>query len=277
MKKLVAITLLLATSAFGWGDPQNLGNPPNGTAWDFQSSIDGAGNKIFFVSTRNTIGKIFVSECVGGSWTIPQELPSPINEPGSEHPFWDEVRNDLYFTSADHGGYGGADLFVSHWNGSSWETPQNLGPNVNTSAKEHGCCLSSNGNRIYFAREGIIYTAEKVSGNWVNVQLTGVGDGSPTCYHDGYLWFASNRVGGLGGSDIWRAQGEGTNFSTPQNLGPDVNTSSNEGYPSWTSDGRAMYFDSNRPGGFGSADLWRVCYYNAVTPTSFGQVKASYN
>jgi len=182
----------------------------------------------------------------------------------------------LYFTSADHGGYGGADLFVSHWNGSSWDTPQNLGPNVNTSASEYGCCLSSDGNQIYFARETIIYTAKKISGNWTNVQPTGIGDGTPSCYYNGYLWFASNRTGGFGGGDIWRAQGEGTNFSAPENLGSEVNTSSNEVSPSWMSDGRAMYFASNRPGGFGNVDLWRACFYNAVSPTSLGKVKALY-
>lgn len=275
MKKVVITALLVATSAFGWGIPQNLGNPPNSTAGDSECSVSGAGSKVFFVSTRQGIAKIFSTKYVSGSWTTPEVLPSPINQPGSTCPFWDEARNNLYFSSADHGGYGASDLFVSHWNGSSWNTPQNLGPNVNTSANEITCCVVS-GNRLYFTRSGSneIYTAKKISGNWINVQATSIGNGYPTCYHNGCLYFYSTRPGSHGDSDIWKVQGSGTNWGTPQNLGPEINTSAGESSPSWTSDGRAMYFASNRSGGFGRTDLWRACFYNTVTPTSFGRVKA---
>ena len=40
------------------------------------------------------------------------------------------------------------------------------------------------------------------------------------------------------------------------NLGPTVNTPSNEGGPNLSSDGHRLYFNSNRPGGFGGNDLY---------------------
>jgi len=45
-------------------------------------------------------------------------------------------------------------------------------------------------------------------------------------------------------------------FGTPTNLGPTVNSSSYDWSPSITGDGLEMYFESNRPGGEGTYDIW---------------------
>ena len=45
-------------------------------------------------------------------------------------------------------------------------------------------------------------------------------------------------------------------FGTPTNLGPTVNSSSYEWYPSVRADGLEMYFESDRPGGEGTYDIW---------------------
>ncbi|HUU20850.1 MAG TPA: LamG-like jellyroll fold domain-containing protein [Sedimentisphaerales bacterium] len=45
-------------------------------------------------------------------------------------------------------------------------------------------------------------------------------------------------------------------FGTPTNLGPTVNSSSIEGAPSVTADGLELYFECDRPSGFGSNDMW---------------------
>jgi WD40 repeat protein len=45
-------------------------------------------------------------------------------------------------------------------------------------------------------------------------------------------------------------------WSTPTNLGPVVNSASNEQHPSISRDGLSLYFVSNRPGGFGLNDIW---------------------
>jgi Tol biopolymer transport system component len=45
-------------------------------------------------------------------------------------------------------------------------------------------------------------------------------------------------------------------FGPPTNLGPTVNSSSNEFYKSISSDGLSLYFCSNRPGGVGQKDIW---------------------
>lgn len=45
-------------------------------------------------------------------------------------------------------------------------------------------------------------------------------------------------------------------WCAPVNVGPGVNSAFQENYPSLSPDGLAMYFDSNRPGGFGNTDIW---------------------
>lgn len=45
-------------------------------------------------------------------------------------------------------------------------------------------------------------------------------------------------------------------FGTPTNLGPAVNSSSNDAGPSISADGLTLYFSSNRSGGSGGYDLW---------------------
>jgi hypothetical protein len=45
-------------------------------------------------------------------------------------------------------------------------------------------------------------------------------------------------------------------WSPPVNLGPLVNSGSNEAGPALSKDGLSLYFQSNRPGGFGGNDIW---------------------
>ena len=56
--------------------------------------------------------------------------------------------------------------------------------------------------------------------------------------------------------DIWMVTKTATGWSTATSLGPDVNTESQEYYPSVSKSG-TLYFSSNREGGKGSVDIYR--------------------
>ncbi|NLY02917.1 MAG: SUMF1/EgtB/PvdO family nonheme iron enzyme [Rhodopirellula sp.] len=107
-----------------------------------------------------------------------------------------------------------------------WNDPVNLGPPINSSAKEAGPHLSADGLTLYFY---------------------------------------SDRPGGLGDDDLWMSMRDSQDgaFGNPINLGPPVNTSSRESRPSLTADERFLFFSSNRPGGYGGEDLW-VCRRNSI-------------
>lgn len=70
------------------------------------------------------------------------------------------------------------------------------------------------------------------------------------------LYFNSNRPGGLGGNDIYVSrQGPDGSFGTPI-LVPELNSTSNETFPTIRPDGLELFLVSDRPGGVGGLDIW---------------------
>ena len=85
------------------------------------------------------------------------------------------------------------------------------------------------------------------------------GDWSPSISADGLtLYFNSNRPGGYGDYDLWVTKRPTVSdpWGTPVNLGPAVNSSAWEAFPSISADGLSLFFESPRTGGYGSFDLW---------------------
>ena len=98
--------------------------------------------------------------------------------------------------------------------------PTNLGPTVNSSHGEIPNCFSADGLEFYF--------------------------------------HSYNRPGGYGHWDIWIARRPtiDDDWGAPENLGPPVNTSQFDGCAFISFDGLELYFNSGRPGGYGSYDIW---------------------
>ena len=69
------------------------------------------------------------------------------------------------------------------------------------------------------------------------------------------VW-GSDRAGGPGGGDLWQARLDGKRWVDPQPL--PFNTAAAEIEPMFSADGRWLYFASDRPGGAGGHDLYRV-------------------
>jgi hypothetical protein len=72
---------------------------------------------------------------------------------------------------------------------------------------------------------------------------------------DSVLYFTSDRPGGFGGLDIYYSRLTHSGWGTPVNLGKKVNTAYNEEFP-FCSDSGNLYFDSDRPGGYGMLDIY---------------------
>ncbi|MGH1438129.1 MAG: OmpA family protein [Lewinella sp.] len=71
------------------------------------------------------------------------------------------------------------------------------------------------------------------------------------------LYFVSDRPGGFGGKDIFYCDRVGLGWSSPINLGPQVNTEGDELYPYYHNDG-VLYFASNGQLGLGGLDIFRA-------------------
>lgn len=85
-------------------------------------------------------------------------------------------------------------------------------------------------------------------------------DAQPSISPDGkMLFFSSTRPGGQGGKDLWfTTRQPGGKWSTPENLGPGINTRGEEQTPFLHPDGQTLYFTSDGLPGMGENDLYFV-------------------
>jgi len=85
--------------------------------------------------------------------------------------------------------------------------------------------------------------------------------------HTLMLWGTIGWENGVGGFDIWQSQKKENRWSTPQPVS--FNSKENDFDPCFSSDGKFVYFFSNRPGGYGGDDIYYVQYDS--TSSSFGE------
>ncbi|MDQ3160345.1 MAG: TolB-like protein [Pseudomonadota bacterium] len=112
-----------------------------------------------------------------------------------------------------------------------------------------------------------LWQATRFEGRWSDprpLALNSIAnDFDPIISVDGrWLYFFSNREGGLGGDDLYRAarQQDGT-FGAVETLGPGVNSRGNEWAPTPSADGQQLLFASDGFGGAGRHDLL-VAHWN---------------
>ena len=108
-------------------------------------------------------------------------------------------------------------------------------------------------------------------------------EASPNISPDGLsLYFQSDRSGGSGGWDLWVTKRKKISdaWSTPMNLGQIINSSVDETSPNISTDNLTLYFSSNRVGGYGDFDIWKVTRQTVNdpwgTPMNLGRIVNSF-
>lgn len=98
---------------------------------------------------------LIASRTASGEWS--ESRPFPFVEKGYvfAHPTWSQDGKKLYFSSdiPSPESKGGMDLWVSERNGTFWEEPLNLGPEVNSKGDDVFPAFDANG-RLYFSSNG---------------------------------------------------------------------------------------------------------------------------
>ncbi|WP_109833080.1 OmpA family protein [Reichenbachiella versicolor] len=206
-----------------------------------------------------------------------------INTPFAEY---SPVYNNawLYFTSNRNGGktYTGTgtpftDIYRVQTKGANVniETVRKMpsvinDPNIN----EGSVTLSKKGTTMIFAKANNgkskgtddvnIYYARYRKGEWSDPRPASCNepdswDSTPCLSPDGKtLYFSSNRDGGYGGLDIYRAKmNRRGQWVDIQNMGPEINTPGNELFPYAASTGD-FYFSSDGLAGFGALDIFKA-------------------
>jgi len=177
---------------------------------------------IIYRTTKDGMsGNLFEANRVGHGWGDLEPISSKINSKYQEASacFGPYGEEAMYFSSDRPGGYGGKDLYkVQKLPDGSWGEPMNLGPEINTAYDED----------------------------------------APFVAMDGTLYFASKGHNSMGGYDIFSALPTNGGFSSPSNMGYPINTPADDIFFSVNHTGDVGYFSSDRKGGFGLQDLYRI-------------------
>lgn len=229
-------------------------------------------------------------------WSAPVNLGTVVNTPFVDSdPFIARDGLSLYFVSGQgRGGSGQRDIWVAAraTTDDPWGSPRNLGPTVNSALQENAPTLSLDGHRLYFAsnraapgsaggfdlyvsrrrdkRDDFGWETPVNLGSAIN---TGADETDPAFFEDEatgtvIMYFASNRTGGPGGSDIYAStlQPDGT-FGPPAPV-PELNTSFDDMQPAIRRDGLELFLASDRTGTSGAADLWVATRAHTTDPWS---------
>ena len=157
-----------------------------------------------------------------------ENLGPGVNTIFSEYvPLMSSDQKEIYFTSRRPDGISGEmdeynnyfeDIYYSQLNNNEWAPAINMGPPLNTSTHDATVSLTSNGNEM------IIYRTNK----------------------------------NLSGGDLYLSQHSKKGWGMPEKLTENVNSQYQEASAITSPDGEIMYIASNRPGGFGGKDIYRV-------------------
>lgn len=225
--------------------PINLGPNVNSDADEYMPSLTSDYRTLVFTrrvprrtSTQRGLPKeedfyISLYDTMELDWGPAERMPEPLNSNGNEgaQTISHDGRLVIFTACGRNNEPTGCDLYMSVRRGNSWKKPRNLGAPVNT---------------VYW-------------------------ESSPSLSIDGYtLYFASNRKGGYGGTDIWCCTLVEGRWSEPRNLGPAVNTSGNETSPYIHFDDKTLYFASDGHIGMGGSDLYVA---KRVNDSTWGEVK----
>lgn len=210
----------------------------------------------------------------------PVSVGSEINTQNDE--YWPSITADgqtLMFTRqltqfGDNSSYGlfQEDFYLSSFSDNRWQKAAYAGWPLNTHQNEGAQSLASNGNSMFFTacdRNGgvgscDIYFATNIDGKWTEPVNLGppvnstYWESQPSVSSDGRkLFFSSSRPGGFGGKDIWfSALNNNNQWSTPKNLGSNINTTGDEMSPFIHFDGKTLYFSSDGRVGIGGFDIY---------------------
>lgn len=275
-----------------WSEPFNLGAPVNSAFQESTPAVSADGSSLYFSSTRPCGDGDTVPDL--NLWVARRSAPSGpwateclrINVDGyidsapdlSPDGLW------LYFSSDRPGSTGiQRDIWVSRrrdpGDDQAWSLPRNLGVPVNTNAPEIGPSYFVTRESRYLGllpKQKLMFS-RPTAGNfdlWEADMLDDLAFGTTrridafgteefwesgaSVSTDGLELFF-NRAIPNGPFDIFFSTRRDASlpWSTPVSLGAPVNLpSSSDAGAAPSPDGALLYFESNRPGGFGNSDIW---------------------
>lgn len=215
-----------------WSLAKNFGPPFNNAGPNFINSIqsvtpDGLTAVMLLGNRYRNRGKmqagVSISSNVGGAWSKPValEITNDYNFHDKANYFLTNNRRTLILSVEREDTYGDRDLYVSFMGQDSvWTEPKNLGDVINTASEESAPFLAVDDRTLYFSSSG----------------FSGYG---------GNDIYASKRL-----DDTW------TNWSDPENLGPEINSSLEDLFFNIPASSEYAYYSRGVSGS--NTDIFRV-------------------
>lgn len=265
-----------------WQPPEILSEVLATESDEYEPALSPDGLTLMFVRGRpGENADLYQSVRTTDGWTEPEPVAGLNTESDELGPAFTPDGDGLYFYSDRAGALGGYDIWFVAKTASGWGEPEALGGAVNSPYNDYGPSMSPDGTKLYFASNrprAPTQDDERESGRWpatvresfrnlpydiyaADVTERGMGeaamvealssafsDGAPEVSPVGdFVYFASNRPGGEGGFDLYRARLVGGEFFPVEHLGDGVNTPFHELDPSLGMGGFGLVFSSDRP------------------------------
>lgn len=179
-------------------------------------------------ATRTYTLTISRATLVDGEWEVEVVKEFKSTKYSFGQPAISKDGKTLFFVSDMEGGEGMSDLYVSYRTENGWTEPENLGPVVNSEGREN----------------------------------------HPFIHDSGVLFFASEGHGGFGGLDLFMTYKTEDGWAVPENLGSPINTAADDFSLYLDSDFQNGYFASNREGGMGKDDIYRLSFTSLAEETT---------
>jgi tetratricopeptide (TPR) repeat protein len=252
---------------------------------DYAPSVTIDGEEIIFTSNRpnghtpDEVGgydaDIYTATMVNGVWQTPKALRGTVNTTK------DDISSNLSYNGTkmlysvlnEAGNY---DIFEAFLKGADWTGSVNFSTNINLRSNEIYASYDFDDKLIYYAKDNdgsggydifvsapvVKRTREYSMPTRVSDVSTGFNDGPVYLHPDGKtMFFASEGFNSMGGYDIFVAQKKGGLWQAPINLGYPINTAYDDYFFAATANGKFAYISSNRPGGKGGFDIYKVTFW----------------
>ncbi len=206
-----------------------------------------------------------------------------VNSDASDYgPALSSTRSILIFTSKRDADYLGVDpvqnedLYISREEDGYW-SPATVIRGINSNYNEGSACISRDGKTLFFARCNspdsygdcdLFVSTLGADSTWSRPKNLGENinsvawDSHPSLSHsEDTLYFASDRIGGFGLSDLYYSVRSDDGWSNARNMGPILNSRGSEVSPFYHYIDDVLYFSSNGHNlNFGEFDIYKAYY-----------------
>lgn len=232
------------------------------------------GNEFYF-SRRGVPGKyssIMFTRQINGSWSNPEPVEFSGKKDDIDLFITPDGKSMIYCSYEEKPGnaksYPNHDFWISNRIGERWSTPKPFAKEAISEFEDYYPIVTDKGNLYFNSQRGgpgtnDIYMAKYLNGNYKKAEK--LPEPINTLYrefdafvtHDETLMiFSSEKPGGYGRSDLYISVNKNDgSWSEPYNLGNSVNSEFSEYGATITSDGKYLFFTSNRNG---SEDIFWV-------------------